>query len=358
MELGTTAAAETQTGAGAGAALTREPARARARAPVLRPAHAAAVEAARSGGGLVFDLNYHEHTSPDEAGALCRQLTMSFAANRRAARPFPLLVVGGVGVPESDDPAAIDAAASADGDHDACTSSVVDRGTGGSEVPLVRLLSKSNWWSSPGVYRTGSAMPWAGLPGDIVYLTADSPNTLEDLPAEGRAGATGISSTTYVIGGIVDRVEKPGLSYRRAVEAGLRTARLPLERFLQLRSGGKKAGEGGGCRRADDVTTLAVVQMLLLFRENGNWGDAVSRCPALRCAPLRKYVRWLPPYHQLNSATRQDVFALPTSSNKLQQSHPPQENLNKRKAGSPGRSQDKQVAHADSNKTCEACGVL
>ena len=114
MELGATAAAETQTRAAAGAAATQPE---RARASVLRPAHAAAVEAARSGGGLVFDLNYHEHTSADEAGALCRQLTMSFAANRRAARPFPLLVVGGVGVPESDDPATINAA-SADDDHE------------------------------------------------------------------------------------------------------------------------------------------------------------------------------------------------------------------------------------------------
>lgn len=259
-----------------------------------------------------------------------------------------------MGVPESDDPATINAA-SADDDHEACTSSIVRRGSAGSEMPLVRMLSQSNWWSSPGVYRTGSTAPWAGLPGDIVYLTADSPNALEDLPAEGRAGAAGLSPTTYVIGGIVDRVEKPGLSYRRAVEAGLRTARLPLERFLQLRSGGKKAREGG-CRRADDVTTLAVVQMLLLFRENGRWGDAVSRCPALRCAPLRKYVRWLPPYHTLNSATRQDVFALPNSSNEQSESHP-QEHPNKRKAGSPARSQDKQVAHADSNKTCEACGA-
>lgn len=86
MELGATAAAETQTRAAAGAAATQPE---RARASVLRPAHAAAVEAARSGGALVFDLNYHEHTSADEAGALCRQLTMSFAANRRAARPFP-----------------------------------------------------------------------------------------------------------------------------------------------------------------------------------------------------------------------------------------------------------------------------
>ncbi len=307
-----------------------------------------AFAAARSGGALVFDLNYHEHTTVEEAGALCRQLTMSFAANRRAARPFPLLVVGGVGVPDGDEPAGCPVAGK---DGDRCNS--VAAGSVGTGLPLMQMLSKSNWWYSAGVHRTGSASPWVGLPGDVVYLTADSPNALEDLPDDGSAAARS-STTTYVVGGIVDRVEKPGLSYRRAVAAGLRTARLPLEKFLELRSGGKKA-EGAGCRKADDVTTLAVVQMLLLFRENGGrWGDAISRCPALRCAPLRKYVRWLPPYHELNNATRQDIFAQPTPSTELAQNrqHEGHGNPNKRKAA-----KDEQVVNSDSKKTCEACGA-
>lgn len=311
-----------------------------------RPAPAAAAATAQSGGALVFDLNYHEHTTDDEAGALCRQLTMSFATNRRAANPFPLLVVGGVGVPESEDAAAVDS----DGDS---RGSSMEVGSASAAVPLIRMLSKSNWWSSPGVHRTGSATPWVGLPGDVVYLTADSPHALEDLPSTGTAAAT--RSTTYVVGGIVDRVEKPGLSYRRAVAAGIQTARLPLERFLQLRSGGKKA-KAGGCRRANDITTLAVVQMLLLFRENGGrWGDAISRCPALRCAPLRKYVRWLPPYQKLNTATRQDIFA--QSSIQEQTNHDQGQGHQNKRKDAPRRSADEQVANADSNKRCEACGA-
>lgn len=222
-------------------------------------------------GALVFDLNYHEHTTEDEAGALCRQLTMSFAANRRAAKPFPLLLLGGVGVPD-------------------CSGT---DGTPGSKKgqdlpPLIRLLETSNWWASPGVQRSGSATPWQGFnSADVVYLTADSPNALEDLAPE---QAPESSRTVYVVGGIVDRVEKPGLSYRRAVAAGLRTARLPLEKFLTLKGAQKAQQKATGCRReagGDDVTTLAVVQMLLLFRESGRWGDAISRCPALRCAPVR-----------------------------------------------------------------------
>jgi hypothetical protein len=353
------------------------------------PQEAAAAAAAASppgsstGGVLVFDLNFHEHTTDDEAGALCRQLTMSFAANRRAAKPFPLLVLGGVGVPEagSDGPTA-DAAAAAD------AAGTTGSGWGASadgERPLLRMLSHSNWWSSPGVRRSGSPTPWEGLTGDVVYLTADSPHTLEDLPDSAAACS---AQTTYVVGGIVDRVEKPGLSYRRAVAAGVRTARLPLEKFLQLRSGGKKAEEGNGCRRADDVTTLAVVQMLLLFRESGaenfvlfhlllclfraclgnsiglnpppfsagRWGDAVSSCPALRCAPLRKYVRWLPPYEELNGAKRQDVFSQQSTSSPSGQQQQQGQQPQKRKAA-PGLAADEQVANADSNKKCEACGA-
>ena len=30
------------------------------------------------------------------------------------------------------------------------------------------------------------------------------------------------------------------------------------------------------------------------------WGETLARCPAFRCAPLRKYVRWAPPYEALN----------------------------------------------------------
>ena len=34
------------------------------------------------------------------------------------------------------------------------------------------------------------------------------------------------------------------------------------------------------------------------------WTEAIAGCPALRCAPLRKYIRWLPPFTHLNEAAR------------------------------------------------------
>ena len=103
---------------------------------------------------------------------------------------------------------------------------------------------------------------------------------------------------------------------------------MPIGRFAQFRSrqqkqkqkqsstssnssnSGNSGNSSGGVGKAAvaekgvDVTTLAVVQMMLLFREHGDWGVAISKCPAMHCAPMRKYVRWLEPYTHLNDATR------------------------------------------------------
>ena len=90
------------------------------------------------------------------------------------------------------------------------------------------------------------------------------------------------------------------MSFSRAASFSVETARLPLEEAIELRA------TGGG---AGDISTLAVVQLLLLRREYaaGGWGGAISRCPALQCAPLRKYVRWKAPYTHLNDAARPGV---------------------------------------------------
>ena len=79
----------------------------------------------------------------------------------------------------------------------------------------------------------------------------------------------------------MDHTSRPGASFERATALGVRTARLPLERFVRLRP-----------HLAGDVTTLAVVQLLLLQREFGDWQEAVPRCPALRAsAPPRARCR-------------------------------------------------------------------
>lgn len=61
-------------------------------------------------------------------------------------------------------------------------------------------------------------------PSEIIYLTADSPHTLEELNP-GHA---------YVIGGIVDRNRYLNLTYNKAIELGIGHAKLPIREHMKL----------------------------------------------------------------------------------------------------------------------------
>eukprot|EP01127_Copromyxa_protea_P021924 TRINITY_DN7661_c0_g1_i2.p1 TRINITY_DN7661_c0_g1~~TRINITY_DN7661_c0_g1_i2.p1 ORF type:complete len:292 (-),score=88.36 TRINITY_DN7661_c0_g1_i2:3-878(-) len=59
-------------------------------------------------------------------------------------------------------------------------------------------------------------------PESLIYLSPDSPNILTELEED----------KVYVIGGLVDHNKLKGLSYKKATDLGLRTARLPLSELL------------------------------------------------------------------------------------------------------------------------------
>ncbi|KAJ3153174.1 tRNA methyltransferase 10 [Geranomyces variabilis] len=59
---------------------------------------------------------------------------------------------------------------------------------------------------------------------NVVYLTADSPNTIETLDED----------TVYVIGGLVDKNRYPGLCFKKAQDLGLRHGKLPIGEHLQM----------------------------------------------------------------------------------------------------------------------------
>jgi tRNA (guanine9-N1)-methyltransferase len=166
---------------------------------------------------------------------------------------------------------------------------------------LVQLLKNQGVDGWAGVVAVDSGdRPWDSCAeGTVTYLTADSPNILEEI----------VATHTYVIGGLVDHKDKPRASLDRASAHGLPTARLPIELYAKMRSRDRAPTPDGGV----DVTTLAVVQIMLLRRTTGNWGDAVSQCAAMHCAPMRKYVTWLPPYLHLNGATKPSTLVGPST---------------------------------------------
>ena len=96
--------------------------------------------------------------------------------------------------------------------------------------------------------------------GEVVYLTSDSPSTLTELRPY----------STYIIGGLVDRNRHKGICYKRAMERGVKTAKLPIGDYMQMDS-------------RFILATNHVVEIMLRWLELGDWGKAF-----LQVMPKRK----------------------------------------------------------------------
>ena len=96
--------------------------------------------------------------------------------------------------------------------------------------------------------------------GEVVYLTSDSPNTLTQLRPY----------STYIIGGLVDRNRHKGVCYKRAMDRGMKTAKLPIGDYMQMSS-------------RFILATNHVVEIMLRWLELRDWGKAF-----LKVMPKRK----------------------------------------------------------------------
>ena len=90
--------------------------------------------------------------------------------------------------------------------------------------------------------------------GEIVYLTSDSPNTLFCLQPY----------STYIIGGIVDKNRHKGICYKKATDAGVKTAKLPIGDYMQMNS-------------RFVLATNHVSEIIVRWLECGDWGKAFER---------------------------------------------------------------------------------
>lgn len=100
----------------------------------------------------------------------------------------------------------------------------------------------------------------------LVYLTAESETVLTELDDE----------KVYVIGGLVDHNHHKGLCHRLALEAGIATARLPIQEQMELNS-------------RTVLTVDHVFSVLLRWSEHKDWRRAL-----VESIPGRKVVRILP----------------------------------------------------------------
>lgn len=94
----------------------------------------------------------------------------------------------------------------------------------------------------------------------IVYLTSDSDEVLEKLEED----------TTYIIGGIVDHNHHKGLCFDRAQKNSLKTARLPLNENVDMKT-------------RSVLSTYHVFELMLKVSQGKNWTDAI-----LDTIPMRK----------------------------------------------------------------------
>ncbi|KAI1734627.1 hypothetical protein F4680DRAFT_437740 [Xylaria scruposa] len=85
----------------------------------------------------------------------------------------------------------------------------------------------------------------------IVYLTADSPYTLDRLEP----------NTCYVIGGIIDKNREKGLCYKLARGKNVRTAKLPISEYMIM-------------QHRHVLATNHVLEIMLKWLETGDWGTA------------------------------------------------------------------------------------
>ena len=88
-------------------------------------------------------------------------------------------------------------------------------------------------------------------PGEVVYLTSDSPDTLTELKPYG----------IYIIGGIVDKNRHKGICYKRAMDRGVKTAKLPIGDYMKMSS-------------RFVLATNHVVEIMSRWLELKDWGHA------------------------------------------------------------------------------------
>jgi tRNA (guanine9-N1)-methyltransferase len=90
--------------------------------------------------------------------------------------------------------------------------------------------------------------------GEVVYLSSEADDTLEELKP----------FSTYIIGGLVDKNREKGICHKRATERGIRTAKLPIGKYLDMAS-----------RKV--LATNHVNEIMVHWLECGDWGEAFMK---------------------------------------------------------------------------------
>ena len=97
---------------------------------------------------------------------------------------------------------------------------------------------------------------------ELIYLTADGTELAETLDP----------SKVYIIGGIVDRNRHKFITFKKAIEQGIRTAKLPLDKYIDTKA-------------TKVLTVNHTFSCLIKFMETHDWSKAF-----IETLPMRKHV--------------------------------------------------------------------
>ncbi|NXJ61543.1 TM10C methyltransferase, partial [Rostratula benghalensis] len=188
---------------------------------------------------LIFDMSYEKEMSVREVANTVRQIVLSESCNRRSVDPFHVHFCN-----LKDD----------------------------SLYHTEFIKHYREAWGKLLVTVTEQCYTDIFPKDKLIYLTADSPKVMKTFDHD----------KIYIIGSMVDKSIKTGVSLARAKRLGLETAALPLEKYLLWNSGAK------------NLTLDQMMHILLTLKDTGDWKKA------LEFVPKRKYCGFVSkPVHEL-----------------------------------------------------------
>ncbi|NXT93482.1 TM10C methyltransferase, partial [Anhinga rufa] len=188
---------------------------------------------------LVFDMSYEKDMSVQEVANTVRQIVLSEGCNRRSVDPFHIHFCN-----FKDD----------------------------SLYHKEFLKHYRDAWGKLLITVTDQCYTDVFPKDKLIYLTADSPKVMKTFDHD----------KIYIVGSMVDKSIKTGVSLARAKRLGLETAALPLEKYLLWSTGAK------------NLTLDQMMNILLTLKDTGDWKAA------LEFVPKRKYCGFVSkPVHEL-----------------------------------------------------------
>ncbi|XP_028626126.1 tRNA methyltransferase 10 homolog B [Grammomys surdaster] len=184
------------------------------------------LEAKHSGPRLCVDLSMTQHMSKKELSRLAGQIRRLYGSNKKASRPFWICLTGF----STDSPL-----------YEECL-----RMNDGFSAYLLDVTEEDCF----------SLFPLETL----VYLTPDSEHPLEDID----------QSAVYVIGGLVDECIQKKVTFQKAREHSVRTARLPIQEYMIRRQNEKNY-------HSEILAINQVFDILSTYFETHNWPEALKK---------------------------------------------------------------------------------